>query len=262
VLIPTNAEVLRVTKVVSDTLTLERAQEGTSARAILVGDQLADTITTQDLTRVEDLAVRAIPLVDLSNGVAPLNRWGRVPRGAIPLPATNTAFNQNLRGWSLDPATAVNGTIIGTAGKAQFVKIVVPEYALVSKILVHVTVKGTTLTAAQNLAGIYEVGKVESAATLIKPTVDQASAWETTGLKEMALTEEVGIGPGVYYVAFFANGSTLPTLACGAALAAINAGVTTPTYRFGTANSGLTTAMPAKLQSVATALTSWWVAVA
>lgn len=48
-----NAEVLRVTARTTDTLTLVRAQEGTAARAIGSGDQIAATITAKTLTDVE-----------------------------------------------------------------------------------------------------------------------------------------------------------------------------------------------------------------
>lgn len=49
----TNAEVVRVTTVSTDTLTIVRAQEGSSARTVVVGDQIAATITTKTLTDAE-----------------------------------------------------------------------------------------------------------------------------------------------------------------------------------------------------------------
>lgn len=51
--IPENSEIVRVTNIATDTLTIERAQEGTSARAIVVGDQIAATITTKTLEDIE-----------------------------------------------------------------------------------------------------------------------------------------------------------------------------------------------------------------
>lgn len=50
---PANAEILRVTARTTDTLTILRAQEGTPARAIGSGDQIAATITAKTLTDVE-----------------------------------------------------------------------------------------------------------------------------------------------------------------------------------------------------------------
>src|SRR5206468_2357178 len=49
----TNAEIVRVTAISGDTLTITRTQEGTTARAILVGDQIAATITAKVLTDAE-----------------------------------------------------------------------------------------------------------------------------------------------------------------------------------------------------------------
>jgi hypothetical protein len=49
-----NAEIARVTAIVTDTLTLVRAQEGSTARSIVVGDQIAATVTTRTLTDIEN----------------------------------------------------------------------------------------------------------------------------------------------------------------------------------------------------------------
>ena len=50
---PTTAEVVRVTARSGDTLTITRAQEGSTARTILVGDLIAATVTAKALTDVE-----------------------------------------------------------------------------------------------------------------------------------------------------------------------------------------------------------------
>lgn len=48
-----NAEVVRVTVKSTDTFTITRSQEGTSARTVVLGDQIAATITAKTLTDVE-----------------------------------------------------------------------------------------------------------------------------------------------------------------------------------------------------------------
>lgn len=53
--IATNAEIIRVTALATDTLTIARSQEGSSARTIVTGDQIAATITAKTLTDAEDL---------------------------------------------------------------------------------------------------------------------------------------------------------------------------------------------------------------
>lgn len=49
----TNAEIVRVTGVSTDTLTITRAQEGSSARSVIVGDQIAATVTAKTMTDTE-----------------------------------------------------------------------------------------------------------------------------------------------------------------------------------------------------------------
>ena len=50
---PTNAEIVRVTARSTDTLTIVRAQEGTAARTVVVGDRIAATVTARTLTDIE-----------------------------------------------------------------------------------------------------------------------------------------------------------------------------------------------------------------
>lgn len=57
----TNAEIVRVTARTTDTLTITRTQEGSSARTIVVGDQIAATVTSLTLTDVEGTAAAAVP---------------------------------------------------------------------------------------------------------------------------------------------------------------------------------------------------------
>ncbi len=46
---PANAEIVTVTLIATDTLTIVRAQESTSARTVIVGDQCAATVTKKML---------------------------------------------------------------------------------------------------------------------------------------------------------------------------------------------------------------------
>lgn len=57
----TNAEIATVTALVGDTLTIVRAAEGSSARTVVIGDQIAETITAKDMT---DLAGELAPSTD------------------------------------------------------------------------------------------------------------------------------------------------------------------------------------------------------
>lgn len=59
-----NAEIVTVTNKSTDTLTITRAQEGTVARTIIVGDQIVNGITKKTLTDIET----AYPLLDANGG--------------------------------------------------------------------------------------------------------------------------------------------------------------------------------------------------
>ena len=59
-----NAEVVRITGNVGDTLTIVRTQEGSTARSIIAGDQIAVAVTAKTLTDIEG-AVSGITLSSL-----------------------------------------------------------------------------------------------------------------------------------------------------------------------------------------------------
>lgn len=50
---PANAEIVTVTLVATDTLTIVRAQEGTTARHVAIGDQIAATVTAKQLNDLD-----------------------------------------------------------------------------------------------------------------------------------------------------------------------------------------------------------------
>lgn len=77
-----NAEIVRVTNVSVDTLTISRTQESSSARAILVGDQFAATITKKTITDIETPAFDLIPAADDSISLGSTSKrylkvWGQ-----------------------------------------------------------------------------------------------------------------------------------------------------------------------------------------
>lgn len=80
----TNAEIVRVTEIVGDTLTITRQQEGSSARSILAGDQFAATITAKSLTDIEADVVTKI------SGINPTLQ-GYTQTGAEVIPYTAIA---------------------------------------------------------------------------------------------------------------------------------------------------------------------------
>lgn len=81
-----NAEIVRVTAVSTDTFTITRAQEGSGARTVVVGDQIAQTVTARSL---DDITFN--------------NSWPRLvaPIGFSPwlLSQAGTLASQTPRGW-------------------------------------------------------------------------------------------------------------------------------------------------------------------
>lgn len=66
-----NAEIVRVTNIATDTFTITRTQESTSARTVLLGDQIAATITAKALTDIETTLVPAGSLIMYGGAAAP-----------------------------------------------------------------------------------------------------------------------------------------------------------------------------------------------
>jgi hypothetical protein len=131
--------------------------------------------------------------------------------------------------------------------------------ALVTNINLHVVTAGATLTANQCLAALYT-----DAGVLLSATGNQATAWQSTGMKVCALSAAQAVTPGQWYrAAFYANGTTLPTFARGSSVGAVgsdlvNYGLSAPTLRFSTADTGRTTTMPGTLGSQTAAPIAWW----
>lgn len=75
--LPGTAEIVRVTAIATDTLTIVRAQEGSTARSIVVGDQIAATITDRILRDVEhDPSIISVVEDDFYGGGFNLDDWG------------------------------------------------------------------------------------------------------------------------------------------------------------------------------------------
>lgn len=69
-----NAEIVRVTAVVGDTLTIVRAQEGSAAKAIAVGYQIANTTTVKVFTDIENAINANIQTISAGVDIATSNQ--------------------------------------------------------------------------------------------------------------------------------------------------------------------------------------------
>lgn len=106
---PSNAEIIRVTAGPpgSDTFTIARAQEGTTARAIAVGDQIFADVSAKVFTDIET------PLQSLT--VNPLTGWYDMQRQPNPVLPANTAAT-NITNNNAIMAAAPTGSTFYYAG--------------------------------------------------------------------------------------------------------------------------------------------------
>lgn len=170
--------------------------------------------------------------------------------------------DHSLIGWScpLDYARDVSAlTVEVGAGNLRLSAIRRVPAATITNLHVCVTGAGATLTSGQCLAALYT-----RAGALLGVTATQHTAWQSTGIKTMALTAPVAVPAGDYYVGFWYNGTTAPNFSrsgLGGVTAQATFGQVSGNYSAANADSGLTTTAPATLGTQAQSLLHWWVAV-
>jgi len=108
----TNAEIVRVTAVATDTLTITRAQYGTTAQSITAGYQIAQTIDANLLTQIATMGGDVSGTTNAST-VAKLQGYSIYP-GA---PSNgNTLIYNSATGWTPASLTNVSTFSAGTTG--------------------------------------------------------------------------------------------------------------------------------------------------
>lgn len=103
-----NAEVVRVTNISTDTLTIVRTQESSNARTIVVGDQIANTMTTKTFTDIE--AFLANNKLNIPTGSNASAGTGTLSGGTVTI--STTAVTSNSLIFLTD--TAATLTNVGT----------------------------------------------------------------------------------------------------------------------------------------------------
>lgn len=149
--------------------------------------------------------------------------------------------------WTGDPVTATGTFTLATGGTVYVVALKALN-RVVTNIVIGVQTAGATLTSGQNFAGLYQNG------ALLASSADLSTTWNSTGVKTIPLSNPVLPLGELVYAAFVFNGTTGPTLGThGTPLsnaALNNVGLAATVARFGTANTGVTTALPATLGTV------------
>lgn len=98
--LPSAAEVVRVTARSTDTLTLTRAQEGSSARAIIVGDQIVAGPTVKAITDLEAWASAISTGTTISGlGTAADGKMGLIRAGSTPFDFITVVYDATYGKW-------------------------------------------------------------------------------------------------------------------------------------------------------------------
>jgi hypothetical protein len=170
-----NAEIVRVTAISTDTLTITRTQEGSSARTVVVGDNIAQTITKKV---IDDLDMKVV--------IGPAD------------------FDK--KGWTGDPQISQNLTMV--AGTAYYSSAKVAVGGTISSMTIQVNTIGSGMTAAY--AAIYDSG-----GTRLAVTDDIKAQLTGTGDKLLTFispTASQTVGT-IIYVALLVVGGTPPVIA-------------------------------------------------
>src|SRR3990167_1333705 len=224
-----NAEIVRVTNIATDTFTITRTQESTSARTVVVGDQIAATITALTLTDVEGVASAAIPksLVDAKGDLIAATAADTVARLAvgtdflaelIPDSSASTGLRWGYRRRGLRPTGSLFETYSREYGggasaalvsqRLHLIGIDLPSGLLVTSIT-FISASTALATGVNQLFGLYS-----SARALLRGSNDDTStAWAASTAKTLNLTSTYTTTvAGLHYLGILINATTVPNL--------------------------------------------------
>jgi hypothetical protein len=161
--------------------------------------------------------------------------------------------------WSGDPIKSYGITTTLVAGEAYLTLLPIRQAVTITNVIFAINTAGATLTSGQNFAGLFDFS-----GNLLSATADQSTAWQSAGVKVMALTVAQSVAAGLYYVGWFSTGTTLPKLfydaSANGSVGAANLISSHPRAVIDATHTGLTTAFhtPVTLTSSAT---PFWAAV-
>lgn len=146
--------------------------------------------------------------------------------------------------WNYDNHVATGSSVL-TTGALHMIRLDIPSTSTISNAIYTIMTIGATLTAGQNLVGLYD-----ASGTLLTSTADQSGNWTSLGLKTTAFAPAVSAAAGTYYLGFLSNGTTPMSLqrttGSVAQASVINLGQPVATARWTSSGAGLT-ALPASV---------------
>lgn len=179
-----------------------------------------------------------------------------------PITGLATPAVHKLLGMSFDPVMASATKILETAGTLHYGKVFVPEPCKIKEIVMWMTSKASALTALENGLGLFAEGtRALLSAVAIAELIEK---WEgATGEVALSLLTPAVVPAGFVTAGGYYKGTTAPTFAAApATIGAVNVGVSGTSSRYGTGDTGLTTALPNPIASSAAASSQpFWIGV-
>lgn len=201
----------------------------------------------------------AIEAIEAELGTLPKGSYGSVRARLEALEGEGwTPAQLGFKQWNYDPVNFQAGTVLPANGTLYVQKLYTPVSLSVTNVIYQVVTAGATLTANQNFAGLYS-----AAGALLGSTADQSTGWTSVGTRTMALTGgPFTVAAGFFYVALYSNGTTRPSMArTGNNIGGMNGLLSAANSRWASANTGLTTALPATLGAFTATNLAFWAAV-
>jgi hypothetical protein len=166
-------------------------------------------------------------------------------------------LGHNYFGWTYDPDVSQGATLLATASSTLNLIRIRALSSLITNAHLHFTVAGSGLT------GVYG-GLYSSAGALLagSQSLDRSSDWLSGGPKTIPFGTPQAVTAGsYYYFGFFAVGTTMPTISrsLNSSSAIVNINLTAPNLRYATtADTGLTTTLPANFGAQTGMATAFW----
>ncbi len=169
--------------------------------------------------------------------------------------ATTRPEDHGLLAWTYDPAGGTTSYTLATKGLAYGTRIFIPKAMTISNVLLCTA--GTPGADLVNpFFAVYQNG------TLLYQSGSQEAAWEAgSGLKTVAITPQAVVAGNIDLIFWCSDWTTAPTFVRGAGSALINAGLSSATLRFFTADATLTTTAPSTLGTKTALSISFWAAI-
>lgn len=181
---------------------------------------------------------------------------GYLANGLVVNGPVDNQWSPNLYGYismAFDPAVAVN-TSLPTSGVLNLVRLPIAKASTITRVYLNVSVAASGATASY--AALYT-----SAGALLAQSNDQSANLGTTGVKTYTFTP-TDVAAGYIYVAFWTVATTtMPSLSRAGSAGFVNNKLTTSTYRYATADTGLTATAPSTLGAKTSGAVSYWLAV-